>query len=88
MSKRSENKEKTKWLFVLFLAIISFILASMTQQIIFNFIAIGLAICVYKYGNPVIFKEYDERRRKKYEEAMQVRQAAQTAITSKKIFKK
>jgi len=88
MSKRSENKEKTKWLFVLFLAIISFILALMTQQIIFNFIAIGLAICVYKYGNPVIFKEYDERRRKKYEEAMQVRQAAQTAITSKKIFKK
>ncbi|MBO0410397.1 hypothetical protein P7E02_18490 [Enterococcus hulanensis] len=88
MSKRSENKEKTKWLFVLFLAIISFILAFMTQQIIFNFIAIGLAICVYKYGNPVIFKEYDERRRKKYEEAMQVRQAAQTAITSKKIFKK
>ena len=88
MSKRSENKEKTKWLFVLFLAIISFILAFMTQQITFNFIAIGLAICVYKYGNPVIFKEYDERRRKKYEEAMQVRQAAQTAITSKKIFKK
>lgn len=88
MSKRSENKEKTKWLFVLFLAIISFILAFMTQQIIFNFIAIGLAICVYKYGNPVLFKEYDERRRKKYEEAMQVRQAAQTAITSKKIFKK
>ncbi|MDT2598359.1 hypothetical protein P7D85_01155 [Enterococcus hulanensis] len=88
MSKRSENKEKAKWLFVLFLAIISFILAFMTQQIIFNFIAIGLAICVYKYGNPVIFKEYDERRRKKYEEAMQVRQAAQTAITSKKIFKK
>ena len=88
MSKRSENKEKTKWLFVLFLVIISFILAFMTQQIIFNFIAIGLAICVYKYGNPVIFKEYDERRRKKYEEAMQVRQAAQTAITSKKIFKK
>lgn len=88
MSKRSENKEKTKWLFVLFLAIISFILSFMTQQIIFNFIAIGLAICVYKYGNPVIFKEYDERRRKKNEEAMQVRQAAQTAITSKKIFKK
>jgi len=88
MSKRSENKEKIKWLFVLFLAIISFILAFMTQQIIFNFIAIGLAICVYKYGNPVIFKEYDERRRKKYEETMQVRQAAQTAITSKKIFKK
>ncbi|HFE9850364.1 TPA: hypothetical protein ACGBG5_001214 [Enterococcus faecalis] len=84
MSKRSENKEKTKWLFVLFLAIISFILAFMMQQIIFNFIA----ICVYKYGNPVLFKEYDERRRKKYEEAMQVRQAAQKAITSKKIFKK
>lgn len=54
----------------------------------FNLIAIGLAIIVYKYGNPVLFKEYDERRRKKYEDAMRVRQAAQTAITSKKLFKK
>lgn len=87
MIKR-ENKEKMKWLFVLFLAIVSFILAFMTQQLIFNFITIGLAICVYKYGNPILFKEYDERRKKKYEAARQVRNAAQTAITSKRVFKK
>ncbi|MBU5361497.1 hypothetical protein KQI58_10450 [Enterococcus raffinosus] len=87
MIKR-ENKEKMKWLFVLFLAIVSFILAFMTQQLIFNFITIGLAICVYKYGNPILFKEYDERRKKKHEAVMQVRNAAQTAITSKRVFKK
>lgn len=87
MIKR-ENKEKMKWLFVLFLAIVSFILAFMTQQLIFNLITIGLAICVYKYGNPILFKEYDERRKKKYEAARQVRNAAQTAITSKRVFKK
>ncbi|MGM0168385.1 hypothetical protein IGI39_004140 [Enterococcus sp. AZ135] len=88
MENKKENREKTKWLVVLFLAIVSFILAFITQQLIFNFAAIGLAVCVYKYGNPVLFKEYDDRRKKKYEEAMQVRNAAQTAITSKKIFKK
>jgi hypothetical protein len=60
----------------------------MTQKLIFNAIAISLAICVYKYGNPILFKEYDERRKKRYEEALQVRDAAQTAITSRRIFKK
>lgn len=88
MTNNKENKEKAKWLVVLFLAIISFLLAFMTQQLIFNFIAIILAICVYKYGNPILFKEYDGRRKQKYKEAMEVRKAAQTAITSKKIFKK
>ncbi|GAA2917806.1 hypothetical protein P7H46_00665 [Enterococcus pseudoavium] len=88
MGNKKENKEKTKWLFILFLAIVSFILAFTTQQLIFNLIAIVLAIFVYKYGNPVLFKEYDERRKQKYQAAMQVREAAQTAITSKKIFKK
>lgn len=86
--KEKREQRKTKWFAVLFLAILSFILAFLTQQILFNLIAIGLAIIVYKYGNPVLFKEYDERRRKKYEDAMRVRQAAQTAITSKKLFKK
>ncbi|MGO2891551.1 MAG: hypothetical protein ACTIC2_06190 [Enterococcus devriesei] len=88
MTNNKENKEKTKWLLVLFLAIISFLLAFMTQQLIFNFIAIILAICVYKYGNPILFKEYDDRRKRKYKEAMEVRNAAQTTITSKRIFKK
>ncbi|MGG5373097.1 hypothetical protein [Enterococcus sp. AZ196] len=88
MKNRKEHKEKTKWFAVLFLAVISFILAFMTQQLVFNFIAIGLAILVYKYGNLVLFKEYDERRRQKYQEAMQIRSAAQIAIKSKKIFKK
>lgn len=88
MMNRSESKEKTKWLAVLFLAIVSFILAFMTQQIVFNLIAIALAACVYKYGNPILFKEYDERRKQNYEEAMQVRKAAQTAISSRRIFKK
>ena len=86
MTNNKENKEKTKWLLVLFLAIISFLLAFMTQQLIFNFIAIILAICVYKYGNPILFKEYDDRRKRKYKEAMEVRNAAQTTITSKRIF--
>lgn len=88
MTKKSSNREKTKWLFLLFIAILCFVLAFSTQQLIFNFIAIALAVYIYKYGNPILFKEYDERRKNKYEEAMQVRKAAQTTISSKRIFKK
>lgn len=88
MHDKREKSKKAKWLILLFMAILNFFLAFMTQQLIFNVVAIALAICIYKYGNPILFKEYDERKKKKYEEAMQVRNAAQTAITSKKIFKK
>lgn len=79
-----ENRAKIKWQVILFLAIVSYILAFATQLYFFNFVAIGLAICVYKYGNSVLFKEYHEQKRKKYEEAMKVREAVQTILKNKK----
>lgn len=83
-----KNKEKAKWLFLLFIAVACFGIALATNQILFNIIAIVLAVCIYHYGNPILFKEYDDRRNKKYQEAMKVRRAAQEALTSKRIFKK
>lgn len=87
MEKNRERK-KLKWLGLLFLAIAAFISALATGQIIFNVVAIALAVYIYKFGNPILFKEYDEKRRCKYEEAQVVREAAQKAVMQKKIFKK
>lgn len=83
-----KTKDKAKWMFLLFIALTCFVIALTTHQVVFNLIAISLAIYIYKFGNPVLFKEYDERRKAKYEESIEVRNAARTAITSRKIFKK
>ncbi|MGM0125522.1 hypothetical protein IGI37_002921 [Enterococcus sp. AZ194] len=84
---KSAQKEKIKWLAILFLAVGCFVLALTTQQVLFNLITILLAIVVYRFGQPILFKEYDEKRKKKYEEAIKIRQAAQEAVVSKKVFK-
>ena len=77
------KSEKIKWQLLLFLAIGCYLLALVTQQYLFNVVAIGLAVCVYKYGSPVLFKEYDERKKKKEEEAAKVREAGQTILRNK-----
>ena len=55
---------------------------------ILNLVVILLAIYIYKYGNPVLFKEYDEKRKKKIEESMVVREAAKEALNSGNLFRK
>lgn len=77
------KSEKIKWQLLLFLAIGCYLLALVTQQYLFNVVAIGLAVCVYKYGSPVLFKEYDERKKKKEEEAAKVREVVQTILRNK-----
>lgn len=70
------EKGNLKWYLLLFLAVILFLTAMATNQMILNLVVILLAIYIYKYGNPVLFKEYDEKRKKKIEESMVVREAA------------
>ncbi|AUB51554.1 hypothetical protein [Enterococcus mundtii] len=77
------KSEKIKWQLLLLLAIGCYLLALVTQQYLFNVVAIGLAVCVYKYGNPVLFKEYDEWKKKQDEEASKIRAAVQTIIRNK-----
>ncbi|MDT2595424.1 hypothetical protein P7D52_02370 [Enterococcus dongliensis] len=85
---KTKDKGKAKWIIILFIALACFITALVTSQVIFNLIAIFLAILVYKFGNPILFKEYDEKRKIKYEDAIKVREAARIAVSSRKIFKK
>lgn len=86
--KKQADRNKIKWLGLLFLAIAAFMAALATGQVVFNGIAIVLAIYIYKFGNPILFKEYDERRNQKYQAAQVVRKAAQQAVVQRKIFKK
>lgn len=86
MLKRN-TQNKTNWLIILFMAVVNFIIALKTGHLIFNVIAITLAIYVYKFGYTTLFKEYDEKKKAKYQKAKIINEAAQTAIRTKKILK-
>lgn len=85
--KQSE-KGKVKWYLLLFIAVILFLTAMATQQLFLNVIVIGLAVYIYKYGNPILFKEYDEKRNMKHKESMVVREAAKEALNSGNLFRR
>ena len=85
--KQSE-KGKVKWYLLLFIAVILFLTAMATQQLFLNVIVIGLAVYIYKYGNPILFKEYDEKRNMKLKDSMVVREAAKEALNSGNLFRR
>ncbi|GAX47088.1 hypothetical protein RsY01_669 [Lactococcus reticulitermitis] len=85
---KQDEKMKLKWYLLLFVAISLFFAALVMQQMILNLIVIGLALYIYKYGQPILFKAYDERRKQKIEEVTTVRQAAQEVLNSGNLFKK
>lgn len=85
--KQSE-KGKLKWYLLLFIAVVLFLTAMATRQVWVNVIVIALAVYIYKYGNPILFKEYDEKRKKKIEESLVVREAAKEALNSGNLFRR
>lgn len=88
MTKPTNQVSKVKWMLLLFLAIGLFIMALFTGYLFLNVIVIGLAVYIYKYGNPILFKEYDEKRRKQLAESRVIQEAVQETLQSKKLFKK
>lgn len=62
------DKQKAKWLGLLFLATILFFISINTGQVIFAPLAIGLAFIVRKYGYEDLFKEYDAKQKAKKEQ--------------------
>lgn len=85
---KSKETAKLKWYLMLLLAILLFFTAMATGQLILNAVVIVLAIIIYKYGNPILFKEYDEKRKQKMEQSLAVREAAKDALNSGKLFRK
>lgn len=71
--KKLEMKQKAKWTFLLFLALVSFLSGLMTQNNVYFLITIVLAFCIKKYGYSILFKEYDDKNKakiRKLEESM------------------
>ncbi|MBO0470436.1 hypothetical protein JZO66_07750 [Enterococcus sp. DIV0242_7C1] len=80
--------EKGKWFMLLFLDILLFIIAMATNIIPIYFLVILLSFFIYKDGNAVLFKEYDERKKQKYEEYKLIQDAAKETIRTGKLLKK
>lgn len=80
--------EKVKWMVLLFIAILLFTISLFTGYVYLNIITIPLALYIYKQGNPILFKEYNEKQKEKREQSKQVQDAMKETITSGKLFKK
>lgn len=80
--------QKGKWLVLLFVDILLFIVAMATNNTPLYFLVILLSFFIYRKGNPVLFKEYDDRKKQKYEEYKIVQEAAKETIHTGKLLKK
>ncbi|MEK4948654.1 hypothetical protein [Carnobacterium sp. FSL W8-0810] len=59
---RIKNSEKTKWLSLLLLATLLFLIGLTTKHYIFYILATSLAFYVRKNGYNALFKEYDNKQ--------------------------
>ncbi|WP_086445338.1 MULTISPECIES: hypothetical protein [Enterococcus] len=80
--------QKGKWMLLLFTDILLFILALSINITPLYFLVMILSFYIYKNGNAVLFKEYDERKKQKYEEYKVVQDAAKEAIRTGNLLKK
>lgn len=55
---------KAKWMLLLFMDVLLFILALSINITPLYFLVMILSFYIYKNGNAVLFKEYDERKNK------------------------
>lgn len=88
MTSKLNQLTKVKWMLLLFTTMVLFAIALMTGKLYLNIVVIGLALLIYKYGNPILFKEYEASRRKKLSETKKVQAAVSETLQQKKLFKK
>lgn len=81
-------QDKIRWSIVLLADIVLFIFALLSGKIALNVGVIALSIIIYKYGNPVLFKEIDNKKRKQLAESKAIREAVEKVIQDKKLFSK
>lgn len=88
MNNTEENKAKTKYLLIVMLALILFVLGLITSNLIYTISALILASFGYLKGDNVLFKEYNANRKKKLEESQKVRDAQKQIVKDGSLFKK
>lgn len=80
-------REKIKWSLLLLVAILSFMLSLITGNLIFNIIAIGLAIVIYKNGDEILFSSLNKKNKEKREKAKILQEASRTIIKEGRLKK-
>lgn len=80
--------QKGKWTLLLLIDILLFILALSINVIPFYLLVMFLSFFIYKNGSAVLFKEYDDRKKQKYEEYKVIQGAAKETIRTGKLLKK
>lgn len=88
VEKNKMATTKAKWFTLLLLAIACFVVGLVTGRLIFNLMAIALAVYIYKYGSSVMFAEYDEKQRQRKEETIILQEAAKEVLSSGQFLKK
>lgn len=81
-------KTKFFWYVLVLLAISLFVLSLSYAQPLLNVLVILLAICFYKYGDQVIFSEYNKKREWKKRQGEEINTATRTIIQEGRLFKK
>ncbi|MBO0419423.1 MAG: hypothetical protein ACRCVH_03475 [Vagococcus fluvialis] len=81
------SKEKFKWSLLLFVAILSFIISLTTGNMVFNIIAIVLAVIIYKNGDEILFSSINKKNKEKREQARVLKEASRTIIKEGRLKK-
>ena len=84
LKKPKEEPENTIWYVLLFVAILFFTLGLTTGNVIYNFIAIGIAIVIYKFGYEALFGEYNRKQKAKKEKSRKLYEKMQENYENKK----
>ena len=84
---KREETDKIKWTVALCGTLLLFLYGLFTQNIIINLLVIFFALVIYKYGNHVLFREYDEKRKRK-RRINKNKRSYQRNIERKKFYKK
>ncbi|CQR24078.1 hypothetical protein BN1356_00443 [Streptococcus varani] len=60
---------KSLWLFLLFVALILFLLGLNSRNYLYNILAVAISFIVYRNGYATLFKEYDDKQAEKRKKA-------------------
>ena len=85
---KREETDKIKWTVALCGTLLLFLYGLFTQNIIINLLVIFFALVIYKYGNHVLFREYDEKRKRKIEESVKIKEATKEILREKSFIKR
>lgn len=75
--------EKGRWTALLFCDLLLFLLALSVNNYLLYLIVMLLSLWIYKEGNPIIFKEYEERKKQKLAKYQEAQNSAGSTVKSK-----